>query len=102
MEQDRKYDYLAVKVIAYTFPIRCVAIHHIVSSKMIQYVVPFLLYVLGSNLQKRYNCHIYSASIFDVLQKYGIPRNSLPQDYGGTHPTYNYTEWLESRQVQNL
>ena len=102
LEQDRKYQLLAVQIMSNAFPIRIVAIHHVVSSRVAQYGVPFLLYVLGSKLRKRYKCHIYSSSIFDILQQYGITRDILPQDFGGTHPTYNYTEWLESRRIRNF
>ena len=102
LEQDRKFDHMYIQVMVNAFPMRCVAIHHVVSSRMVQYIVPFVLYLIGSELRPRYKCHVYSCSIFDTLQTYGITRDMIPSYFGGNDDTYNYSEWLESRRINNL
>jgi hypothetical protein len=95
-EEDRKLDYLMTKLILNCLPVRINAIHHVVRSRMVGYVVPFLLYILGPYLRARYKLHIYSNSIFDELEQFGITRTILPRDFGG-ESTFNYQESLEIR-----
>ena len=99
--RNRKIDSLAIHVVRYALPTRVVAVHHIVTSKLIQFVVPFVLYLMGSEIRARYKLHYYSRDVLDELAPYGIDKSLIPVDWLGEAPSV-YDEWLDSRLRNNL
>jgi hypothetical protein len=88
--------------LANVLPIRCVAIHHAVTSRMMEYVVPFLLFLLDCKERRRYRCYPKNERIYDILQKCGIDRSEIPCEFGGYNEAFNYGAWLESRRLNDL
>jgi hypothetical protein len=84
------------------FPVRIVAVHHIVPSKLVEFLVPFLLFMFDRQLQKRYKCYTYPQVMYSELEKCGITRDMLCVNFGGTNTECNYLEWLNKRRADNL
>jgi hypothetical protein len=101
-DQDRKLDSRCASYIRKSLPVRIVAIHHYESSRLIEYVVPLALAMLGSYLQVRYQLHVGEEDNYlEELEGYGIARKCLPQDIGGIS-SFDYSEWLIQRRVASL
>ena len=98
--RDRRIDVLAIRLTQTALPTRIVAVHHIVADKLIPYIVPFVLYLIGPEMRARYRLHHHSKTVIDQLHEYGITKFIIPTDFCGEAPSV-YNEWLESRKFQN-
>jgi hypothetical protein len=98
---DRTYTNLVKQLIS-TMPYNIMAIHHVVVWRMVEFVVPFLLYLLRLELRYRYKCYRHSEHMYIELAKCGINRDILPVENGGTDRDYNFTDWIEYRRSRDL
>jgi len=102
MDQDRKLDSRICFLYKEVLPVRIVGIHHFVSNRLLEYFVPVVLALFGSNIRRRYILHIGTEESFlNELSVYGIDKASLPQDIGGTD-TFDYESWIAERRSQNM
>lgn len=97
MEEDRKLDAICFSIVRDALPLRVVGIHHYVSSRALDYVVPKLLALFGGDLRRRYKWYASDDDSFlSGLKEHGILPSVLPSDLGGTS-TFDYAEWLQQR-----
>lgn len=75
--------------------------HTLTTSRMEKYVIPFLLFMLGSELRHRLKLHNNPKTIIHDLETFGIHRSVLPKDIGGTS-IYNHEHWIEERIKQDI
>jgi CRAL/TRIO domain len=98
--QDRKLDYMATMLLRKSLPMRMVAFHKVITSKLTQFVIPFLLYLLGPEYRRRTKIHTDLYNIFNELQKYGIEKSTIPKEFGGDS-AFEYSTWLYERRLQH-
>lgn len=102
LEQDRKLDSKALHFVKTALPVRIVGIHHYISNRLYDYVVPILLALFGSSLRHRYRT--YSGNdeeYFQAMAAYGITKDVVHRAFGGTSE-FDYTLWLRNRRAANL
>jgi hypothetical protein len=99
-EQDRKFDNLVFSHIRKALPVRVAGVHHYVSSRLLEYIVPITLFIVGPAIRARYRMHMgREENVLAELAEYGIIRDILPTDMGGTHD-FDYTAWLHQRRAE--
>jgi hypothetical protein len=103
-EQDRKLDSIILQHVRKALPTRVVGVHHYVTSRMLEFIVPIILSLFGSEIRARYK--LYSGymeedTYLKGLSTYGIGLDVLPTDMGGTHD-FDYAEWLQERRDAGL
>lgn len=99
--QYRKLDVELNGLVRYALPVRIAALHHFVSSRFIQFIVPYILYILGSDFRHRYKLHSEKRIEYEELEKFGIPKSIIPRDLSGDNK-FLYEDWLEERRKQEL
>jgi hypothetical protein len=103
-DQDRKLDSILLQHLRKALPVRVVGVHHYVTSRMLEFVVPILLFLLGSDIRARYKLYtgyMEEGDYLNELSTYGIKLDVLPTDMGGTHD-FDYPEWLQARRDAGL
>ena len=96
-EQDRKLDVILLRHMRAAIPIRVVAVHHFLSSKLFEYLVPVLMVLFGPTIRKRYVPHGGTEEKFlEELAKFGIDKKVLPVHMGGKLE-FSHVDWLEER-----
>jgi hypothetical protein len=103
-DQDRKLDSILLQHVRKALPVRVVGVHHYVTSRMLDFVVPVLLFLLGSEIRLRYKLYtgyMEEGEYVNALSTCGIEVDVLPTDMGGTHD-FDYPEWLQERRDAGL
>jgi hypothetical protein len=88
-----------------TMPYRCVAIHHVVTWRMVELIVPFFLYLLKPRDQLRYRVYKQSTLLIDTLADCGIRKEikeMLPAVQGGTDSDYKPRRLDRISSIQQL
>lgn len=102
MDQDRKLDSRICFLYKEVLPVRIVGVHHFVSNRLLEYFVPVVLALFGSNIRRRYILHTGTEESFlNELSVHGIGKANLPQDIGGTY-SFDYESWIAERRSQNM
>jgi hypothetical protein len=83
-------------------PIRIVVVHHFISTRLLNYLVPVFIILSGLAIRKRYVSHTGTEEqLLEELQEYGIDRKILPDNVGGILD-FSYSAWLDSRRSKAL
>lgn len=93
---DRKFTSVCARVSRYALPIRIVAIHFVVTSSLMQFIIPYGLYLIGSEWRHRFKIHSNRNLLFSKLEKFGISKTIIPKELGGTC-TFSFKDWLEEQ-----
>ena len=97
MEEDRKLDSKNLADVKNALPVRIVGIHHYVSNRLLEFVVPFLNVLFGGDMRKRYKVHGGSLERWQrELDDYGISRDIIQVAHGGAL-YFDYAAWLAER-----
>jgi len=76
-------------------PIRCAGIHWFLPNYWVQYMFEHMLAFTSPEIRARVRIYTGndSKTHMEELEEYGIPRESLPAEFGGTL-VFNYLEWI--------
>ena len=80
-------------------PLRMVGFQHVIQSRLVHLVMPFVNYFFGPELRARYRPYtgMSSDEIMDEMKQFGIGAGQLPPEFGGQYK-FEYTTWLRDRQ----
>jgi hypothetical protein len=98
-QYDRKLQNWVIKLASNKFhPIRCVAIHHCLDSKVHEFIIPFMLGMMGPDLRARYRIHPGSRrhERLSAFKEMGLAKEMLPISLGGDQDC-DVNRWLEAR-----
>jgi hypothetical protein len=102
LESDRKLDNKNLMDVKNALPVRIVGIHHYVSSRVLEFVVPIMNSMFGGEMRKRYKVHGGTVDRWlRELDEYGISPDRLQVAHGG-HLEFDYSQWLEERREKGL
>jgi len=89
-----------------SLPIRTIAAHHFYDSNVIDFILSFVLFLMGRELQLR--CNHYTLKRYDddqfpgKLKEFGILAAMLPTWVKGGTMEFNPEQWLEERRRREL
>jgi len=103
---DRKLDKLCLELLTKSLPVRPIAVHHFFNNKVIDFLLPFLLFMMGRELRLRYT-HYRLESYGDdrflgKLEEFGILPAMLPTWVKGGTMEFDAEQWLEERRREEL
>jgi hypothetical protein len=99
-QYDRKLQNWVIKLASNKFhPIRCVAIHHCFDSKVFEFIIPFMLGMMGPDLRARYRMYpgYRRHERLGAFKEMGLAKEMLPVSLGGAQD-YDVSSWLAERQ----
>jgi len=103
---DRKLDKLCLELLTQSLPVRPIAVHHFYDSKMMDFVLPFVLFLMGREIRLRWNHytlrHYNDDEFLGKLKEFGILAAMLPTWVKGGTMEFDPEQWLEERRREEL
>jgi hypothetical protein len=96
---DRKMIAMMFRHIQKILPIRLVGFQHVIQSRLVHLVMPFVYYFFGPELRARYRPYtrMTGEEIVERMEQFGVAARQLPPEFGGQYK-FEYTTWLQDRQ----
>lgn len=94
-EFDRKVSNLIMSSTYHALPIRIVAVHNTLQSKIVQLIQPFIWWAMGKEARRKFSHHCGPKNVIigRLASEFGIDADSIPHEFGGTFD-FNYEVWL--------
>jgi len=103
-DYDRKLNKVNFELVSRILPVRVVALHHFFDSKIMELILPLLLFLMGGELRLRYEQHSiarWDADRFlENLEKFGITAEMLPIWMKGGTIDFDSEQWLGMRRTK--
>ena len=98
---DRKLDRALLDYSNNVWPVRFVGLHHCFDAAIMELLLPFGLYMMGSAIRARYRIHPGKCKDdrLSHFEEAGIGAHCLPTIMGGT-VEWDGNKWLETRRLQ--
>lgn len=102
-EFDRKIPARSSKMVRECLPIRCAAVHFMFDSKVFEYVLPIMMFMMGKRLRQRLRLYpgTRKGKRFQQLDEVGLAKELLPKIMGG-ESDFNVADWIEDRRLRGL